>query len=484
MDSFREGRPLVESIAIATRSIHARLNKLIIARLPLALPPRAADPAPYLSGLLHIAPIYTTFEEAWRDILDAPPRTASIGSLPDGCDPEIPLLDTGSVLLPKNEDPRLHRSSVCGRMHSMLEYLYLPGLMRSDRLREDIREMTGWPDHVVEEQLQTISKTGYLSEFTSHIRRAVMNKPHVLLAYSYIMFMALFAGGRFIRASLESAGEQFWVAEPASVKPTTRASQRTAATGGELDANSALNFMPLHFFHFDTPLDGEDLRREYKQRLSDSEEMLTPREKHNIVQEAVCIFENVTLLVSQLDMVCAELAENDHVSERADSLASLAGLLENPHGYRFRDSVAITKERRERRPSKRSSGHEDNCSIARAIKTRQSSTSSTHGSANASQAALTPQPDEHRPLPSLDGIELCPAMSKSIRFDRALPRPARSQQGSHDSGSELAGGRNMASKRLQGANLTANLTHWVLVAAFGVMFLGAVLAGRRGVIEG
>ncbi|PNY26003.1 Uncharacterized protein TCAP_04067 [Tolypocladium capitatum] len=478
MDSFREDRPLVESIAIATRSVHARLNKLIVARLPLALPPRAADPAPYLSGLLHVAPIYTAFEEAWRDILDAPPLTPSTGSLPDGCDPGIPLSDAGSVRLRGTEDPRLHTPSVCRRMHAMLEHLHLPGLMRSDRLRQDIQAMTAWPDHVVEEQLQAISRTGYLSEFTSHIRRAVMNKPHVLLAYSYIMFMALFAGGRFIRAALESAGKQFWDTEPSPVKPTRRASQRGAAAGGECDANPALRFMPLHFFHFGTPLDGEDLKREYKQRLSDSEKLLTRREKHDIVQEAVCIFENVTLLVAQLDVACAEPEGEVHASERANSLASLANLF----GNRFRDSVAVTRERRERRSSTRLSGHEDNCRIARAMKARPSGTSSRHGYANAPQAASTLPPREHHPLPSLDGIEFCPAMSKPIKFDRALPRPAHSQREPRECRPELAEGLKVATRRLQGVNLAANVTHWVLVAAFGAMFLGAVLAGRRGVI--
>lgn len=479
MDSFRKDRPLAESIAIATRGIHARLNKLIVARLPLALPPRAADPAPYLSGLLHIAPVYTTFEEAWQGILDAAPPTASTGSLPDGCDPEIPLLDTGSVLLPKHEDPRVHRPSVCGRMHSMLEHLHLPGLMRSGRLREDIQVMTGWPDDLVEEQLQAISKAGYLSEFTSHIKRAVMNKPHVLLAYSYIMYMALFAGGRFIRASLESAGEPFWDTDPSPVKPTWRASQRSTAAEGDSDADSALRLMPLGFFHFDTPLDGEDLKREYKQRLSDSEGLLTPREKHDIVQEAVCIFENVTLLVAQLDAVCAEPDEDDHASERADSLASLANLLTNPLGTRFRDSVAVTKERRERSSSKRSSGHEDNCSIARAVKARRSSSSSSssYTSTGASRAASTPPRRGHHPPPSLDGIELCPAMSKPVGLDKAPPHPARSQRGSRESGGDLAESLTLASKRLPGANVT----NWVVVAAFGVMFLGAMLVGRRGV---
>ena len=491
LDSFRADRPLAESIALATRSIHARLNKLIVSRLPLALPPRSSDPAAFLTGLLHIASIYITFEEEWKAILDSPPPTpsqpASKDSLPDGCDPEAPLLDTGSVLLPRDEDPKLHKPAVCGRMYSMLEHLHLPGLMRSERLRADIRTMTAWPDHVIEEQLQHIGQMGYLSEFLNHIKRAVTNKPHVLVAYSYIMFMALFAGGRFIRASLESAGEPFWAAEPSPVQPTMRASERrTWATEGsshDLEDDEApredsgearpRHNMPLHFFHFDTPMDGEDLKRVFKQRLVDSEEMLTPREKRDIVQEAVCIFENVTLVVQQLDSLFPD-EEGHDTSRRESSLHSLASLLKGPLANRLRDSVIVTKERKERSSSKRSSGHEDSsCPIANPKVSEKSSAGFMNGDSTA-----PPLPQDHPDVANNPaGIELCPAFSKSMRFDNALELPVRSRETSIASQADLPETLRMARKQLS----ESRLAHWVVVVAFGVIFLGAMVAGQRAI---
>ncbi|KAJ3481825.1 hypothetical protein NLG97_g7726 [Lecanicillium saksenae] len=77
-------QPLGEAIAASTRGIHARLNKSIISRLPLALPPRASDPSTYVTGLIHIAPIYLAFESLWNDFLEPGPE--------DGVDPHAELV--------------------------------------------------------------------------------------------------------------------------------------------------------------------------------------------------------------------------------------------------------------------------------------------------------------------------------------------------------------------------------------------------------
>ncbi|KAJ4168055.1 hypothetical protein NW754_011869 [Fusarium falciforme] len=143
-------RLLAESIVAATRGIHAKLNKLIIARLPLALPPRAQDPALYISGLLHITPIYMTFEALWRDILDSPVNDVDKKET----NPHDP--DTG---LPEATSPAsdVHRLSGCNRVQSLLQHVFLPGLMRSDRLKADIAHITGWSDSLVEDQLRADS---------------------------------------------------------------------------------------------------------------------------------------------------------------------------------------------------------------------------------------------------------------------------------------------------------------------------------------
>ncbi|KAH7362521.1 hypothetical protein B0T11DRAFT_318198 [Plectosphaerella cucumerina] len=344
-------RPLAEAINAATRNVHAKLNKLIIARLPLALPPCAPDPSLYASGLLHIAPIYITFETLWQEIIRQP--TGHEGSDVDHpSESNVGPIDNAS----DTSDPADHMTNV-------LRDLFLPGLMRSDRLRSDIRAITGWSPQVVNEQLKTVSREGRLAEFIRHIRRAVEKRPHVLIAYSYILFMALFAGGRFLRASLESAAERdaFWEKSPSPVRPgdlschrsprpppTTPAEEMDLTTGFFDQSNTkhrrhVMNpdgtSLPLSFFHFAGKSDGEELKLEFKRRLADAEDKVGPQERHDIVQEAICIFENMLLLVAQLDTVC---------DTALDANADADPIMASPaaFGTRLRDSVAVAKERR------------------------------------------------------------------------------------------------------------------------------------------
>ncbi|KAF7550051.1 hypothetical protein G7Z17_g5965 [Cylindrodendrum hubeiense] len=473
-------RPLAESIAIATRSVHARLNKLIIARLPLALPPRAADPTIYVSGLLHIAPIYLTFERLWRNILDTNPHADPGTAASDGYDPELPLLDSDCVPSESQESGGEGGRSppVCTRIRTLLQHLHLPALMRSDRLKADIASITGWPDHVVEEQLRSIGQTGRLSEFTQHIKRAIENRPHVLLAYSYILFMALFAGGRFIRASLESAGEEFWEQLPSPVMPTelpcqhsTRPIERASGfTNEELPEDThnshADHKMPLRFFHFKSAEDGEELKREFKKRLVDLEGILTDVEKHDIIQEGVCIFENMTLMINQLDEVCA------NNGDEAGSFNDLAGMV-NPIGARFRDSVSVAKERSARSSRLSTSSDDSTCSIIkRAIGALRAESRSSPASPDGLSA---PTQDGHPPISSMAGVELCPAFPKSMRFEKTLPKPMRSSTIPVDGSTYPDECLKLASRRQHGVHVV----NWLMMVVFGAVVIGA-LASRRG----
>ncbi|KAJ0166808.1 hypothetical protein CTA2_5784 [Colletotrichum tanaceti] len=390
-------RPLAESIAAATRSVHAKLNKLIIARLPLATPPHAADPSIYVSGLLHITPVYATFESLWRTITESPQPTL-IGVQRDA------RLDLAS---PEPNASLKHPAPLCARTRSILTALYLPGLMRSDRLRSDIGALTGWSHELVEEELKAVAEAGRLAEFTHHVKRTIEKKPHVLVAYSYIFFMALFAGGRFIRAILESAGSEFWGQVPAPIPPSQKSCQardpvtavpssaamvpvdlmrgdhRTIRVGTKHSRHS----LPLGFFHFATVLDGEDLKAEFKKRLSASESLLTPQERNDIIQEAVCIFDNMLLLVVQLDDVCETNLEDGSAASPWASLAS---------GGRLRDSLAVARERKREKTA--------------LTEPDASERSDTQGLSD-----LEKQPPAY-----------CPA-SKSIRFGPKLPVPHRKE---------------------------------------------------------
>ncbi|KAJ0334742.1 hypothetical protein COL5a_000805 [Colletotrichum fioriniae] len=375
-------RPLAESIAAATRSVHAKLNKIIIARLPLAIPPRAADPSLYASGLLHITPIYDTFESLWKIIAESP-QLSTPGEAGNDCKLSQPELTPVSNV----ESNLRHRPALCERTRSILTSLYLPGLMRSGRLQADISSITGWSPDVVNEQLAAISQSGRLAEFTRHVRRTIEKKPHVLMAYSYILFMALFAGGRFIRATLESAVNM------------ARGDNRGKI---EVGAKHMRHSLPLSFFHFATALDGEDLKKEFKKRLAESEHLLTPHERHDIVQEAVCIFDSMLLLVGQLDNVCD--TDLEHGPSVLESWASLAP------GGRLRDSVAIARDRkREKMASKSSEDSEKSDSwLSKHTRQKTRETPESH--------ALS---DSEKQPPAC-----CPA-SKSMRFEPKLAVPNR-----------------------------------------------------------
>ncbi|OBR12076.1 hypothetical protein CH63R_04372 [Colletotrichum higginsianum IMI 349063] len=406
-------RPLAESIAVATRSVHAKLNRLIIARLPLATPPHAADPSIYVSGLLHITPVYATFESLWRTIAESP-------------QPSVTGVQRDAWLALASPEPNAsskHPAPLCERTRSILTALYLPGLMRSDRLRSDIGALTGWSPEVVEEQLKAVAEAGRLAEFTHHVKRTIEKKPHVLMAYSYILFMALFAGGRFIRAVLESAGPEFWGQVPAPIPPSQKSCQAhdpmaavpSSAAMGSVDlmrgdhrtirvgTKHSRQSLPLGFFHFATVLDGEDLKAEFKKRLSESESLLTPQERNDIIQEAVCIFDNMLLLVDQLDDVCETSLEDGSAAPPWASLTS---------GGRLRDSLAVARERKsektgltEPEASERSSSW-----VCKHARQKTPETANTQGLSD-----LEKQPPAYCPAP------------KSIRFGPKLPVPHRKE---------------------------------------------------------
>lgn len=361
-DGGVDQRPLADALRSSTRSIHKRLNRLIMCRLPMALPPRASDPSAYATGLLHIAPIYMTFEALWQNILTPP------GEEPD---------DTRGATSTKAEAREIHggpvpledfkKPAITLKLGLVLSKLFLPGIRRTAALRRDLENLTGWsPTELDAEIRQVVSAAGALHDFTTYIRHTLEQRPHVLVAYSYIYYMALFAGGRFIRSSLESQGSSFWDKVPVSpVESGTIPGNRNPFDGSAPKASdlektsgeavstsshkgtfgSSSNSL-VNFLRFETPSDGEDLKEEFKKRLRDSESLLTEKEKEDIIDEAIPIFERMISIVEQLDGVFDPDKPSDAASvARASSDASQEPQITD----RLRDSVVVTKERLERR---------------------------------------------------------------------------------------------------------------------------------------
>lgn len=356
---------LIEALRSTTRPIHKRLNRLIMCRMPLALPPRTSDPSIYATGLLYIAPIYMTFEALWQSVLTPPGDGRDSPSQEDARQGS----GSGAHACPVSLED-FTKPAITLKLGLVLLKLAIPGLRRTPALRHDLQRLTGWSQAQLDAELRRVATLdGALRDFTTRIRDTLEKRPHVLVSYAYIFYMALFAGGRIIRSSLESQNAQFWDRVPVSLaKPgmltseqdpanmdatrgstvgkTSEEAASKPARSGSLDAESST---PVNFLKFDTPSDGEDLKEEFKGRLRDSESLLTENERKDIIKEATVIFEEMLSVVEQLD----HLFEPDKPSDAVEvARGSSDATQESKIADRLRDSVVVTKERKERRDAR------------------------------------------------------------------------------------------------------------------------------------
>lgn len=192
--------------------------------------------------------------------------------------------------------------------HRALEFiarLLPPGLSRSRRLRNDLARLYNISAAELDVQLsQHPGQT--VREYATHIRQAVARKPWVLVAYAWVMYMAVFSGGRWIRAQLVEAGEAFWSApgkpDSAGVRECEAATMGEAA--GVLEQRK-WEELGISFFHFDGDEDGEDIKADFKRRLGEAEALLTVEQRQDVVEEAKEIFRRSVLLVEELDELAA-----------------------------------------------------------------------------------------------------------------------------------------------------------------------------------
>jgi heme oxygenase len=236
------------------------LNRLIIARLPLALPPITSTPLLYTIGLTAFASVYTTFEHAWDTALSS---ASSTQTLP----PE--LRDALALLL----DLRIRRTEALKRDLAALRRHTQDELEPLDTLSHNLK-----------------------TTFPADIRAAIVSRPHVVVAYAWVMYMALFSGGRWIRMILQEAGPEFW----GHPHPHTEEQQEGAG---------------YSFLMFDGSQDGEDVKAEFKAQLARVQEVMSEQQREDVVQEARYIFRACIELVEELDTRLATPMETKVESE-------------------------------------------------------------------------------------------------------------------------------------------------------------------------
>ncbi|KAH6636916.1 hypothetical protein F5144DRAFT_628897 [Chaetomium tenue] len=356
-----QGQPyLGDSINTATRALHAKLNKAILQHFPLALPPHATNPSIYATGLLRIAPIYFTFESLWKDLID---NRGGVNPSPESRPPSLdtPSSQPGTNATPS--PPTIPNPPSCEpRILALLQTLHHPLLSRTTPLLTDIHALTN--QQLPTTTTPTLTTTNLLAElatlssyqqeqitrqpngnnqqslpptthqattqqavFLARIRQSVRARPHVLLAYAWVFYMALFSGGRVLRGLLEGAGEGFWSgfggdveggeSGGLSVGSNVGGVGGSAENGGFVEAGSGLETkkkgLPLGFFRFETPRDGEDLKVEFKERFGEAGWVLTSEERDEVVREAGAIFEDMILLVEELDGMLGQNKPSDRL---------------------------------------------------------------------------------------------------------------------------------------------------------------------------
>jgi hypothetical protein len=238
---------LQQELATAIRQDHASLNKLLSSRLPLCLPPHTSSTYLFTAGLTVFGHLYTGFEAAWSSFLsDHSPSTAS----------SIPYLSK----------------------------LHTPGLSRHTRLHEDLQVLR---DGLTKARRRRVSE---VYERTVHIHARISalctEKPHLILAYAWTLYLALFNGGRYIRAALEDSGPKFW----------------------GVDEGEGKEAYPLAFWRWKGEDDGVAIEEAFRNAFDVAAEGdgkgwkgLGRRERDEVVEEARAMFTLCHELVGVLD---------------------------------------------------------------------------------------------------------------------------------------------------------------------------------------
>ncbi|KAK2771210.1 heme oxygenase [Emmonsiellopsis sp. PD_33] len=298
---------LSTEVFAAIRDHHTTFGSLVSKRLPLCIPPRTDTPELYTLGISRFAEIYFAFESAWLSQLAQLPTVSGSGS-PD----EYEILDSFV-----NDDK--------GRIRSILSQLYIPELLRSDKLRADLIAL-GWspekdeadkilPDGSYESDGNNTAHENAATAFAAYIKAATDDHPHLIMVYAWIMYLALLNGGRRIRTKLAAAGHDFWNSGPTTPTPASTARDESAKTTG------IPNGLSFWFFHRDDNdlYDDEGIKQEFKQRLHSASNLLTVTERAQIIAEAVNIFRQCSRIVAEIDVEVARAGSGSGSGDRVRS---------------------------------------------------------------------------------------------------------------------------------------------------------------------
>lgn len=201
-----------------------------------------------------------------------------------------------------------------GMMKMMMD---MKGMERAARLRADVDAILAAAATHGRHGTEPASRPR-LEALTDRIRAVASSpqtKPYLLLAYAWVLYMALFSGGRFIRTRLRRAGAGFWRRGPVEGKPPrggrgTRLEDDDVGGDGVVDDHDGNAVVEdddgegvdqhLTFWTFDGDEDGEDVKAEFRARFAAVEGTLTEGEKGEVVREAVFVMRSMLEVVGEI----------------------------------------------------------------------------------------------------------------------------------------------------------------------------------------
>lgn len=244
--------------------------------------------------MAHLLPIYEAFEGPFRRLV-----------FPGEGD------DEGSGV---GEEGEAEAEEAAEEVVKGLRGMYARGLERGARLTGDVETVLRLR---LRGRAVDPGRRPRLEAFTERIRTAVSGRPHLLLAYTWVLYLALFSGGRYIRAGLRGAGAGFWhrgVREGGSDGGSLGKGLEGEEGGGGVDGC-------LGFWTFEGEADGEDLKAGFKAGFAAVEGTLTEAEKEEVVREAVFIMQSMTGVVVEISEVVGTgnpVAAGQWVDQRLD----------------------------------------------------------------------------------------------------------------------------------------------------------------------
>ncbi|KAF3162163.1 heme oxygenase [Orbilia oligospora] len=234
---------LGDEINYITASLHHELNMIIMSRLPLGL----KNPKAFHEGLTSFSILYSSFESAL--------------------------------------DSHIRNPSTPSRTRAILEHVYIPAVHRAATFEADLNKYS--PSSEKDELTKGTPARAYV---LNHIRRATTKTPHVLLAYCHCLYMALFAGGQHIKAAIARS----------AVRKLDLAQHQTVPE----EAKKSAPGIALFTFDGRSTKEEQELRQKLRDGIRQAEELLTPKERAEVLAESCEVFKLTRRLVDELDGIC------------------------------------------------------------------------------------------------------------------------------------------------------------------------------------